>query len=302
MARTQTGWLALTIVAVTAVWTAPALAQGSADAQASALVNQASASANNIFSTVGEMLKGTRQSELMVEGSGKLPEDLQQQFNRIDPEVVDKLLQAGGMSCAAVGEAQKVLYFLAGHYAALGIPPRPSVTNAISQLDPTRGKCEEDAKAACKAKSDPNILIAFWTKTTRTAAVTGTEIGLAGPSMEKRARRICAPKSYTVSGNAGPMTATGTVCSLDKPFTVKAAGGGMQVQFSYTPTSDDGGRVTYSGGGAGAPMSGAGTYTVTETDKGGTIKQTHSGKVNIPMGGSATHTDTFTLTVRGPPC
>ncbi len=48
-------------------------------------------------------------------------------------------------------------------------------------------------------------------------------------------------------------------------------------------------------------MSGAGTYTVTLDSKGGAIKQTHTGKVNIPMGGSATHTHTLKLTPI-PPC
>ena len=107
-------------------------------------------------------------------------------------------------------------------------------------------------------------------------------------------------RSYTVSGNAGPMRVSGTACNLARPFTVSGGGGGMTVTFSYAPSSETGGKVSYTGGGPGAPMSGAGTYTVTLDGQGGTLKQTHTGKVNIPMGGAATHTDTLKLTPTGP--
>ena len=83
---------------------------------------------------------------------------------------------------------------------------------------------------------------------------------------------------------------------------MSGGGSGMTVTFPYAPSNESGGKVSYTGGGSGVTMSGAGSYTVTFNDKGGTIKQTHSGKVNIPMGGSATHTDTLTLTRMDKPC
>jgi hypothetical protein len=162
----------------------------------------------------------------------------------------------------------------------------------------TADKAEEAAKAECKAKSDPSILLNYWKST-----------GVAGNAaeLENRAKSICALQgggsshSYAIAGNAGPMKVSGTACDLAKPFTVSGGGGGMTVKFSYAPAGASGGKVSYTGGGPGAPMSGAGSYTVTLNGTGGTIKQTHTGKVNIPMGGSATHTDVLTLTPI-PPC
>lgn len=157
---------------------------------------------------------------------------------------------------------------------------------------------EEAARAACKAKSDPSILVNYWKTTGATAALA---------ELESRAKPICVTQgggnshSYTIAGNAGPMKVSGKACDLAKPFAVSGGGGGMTVKFSYAPAGASGGKVSYTGGGPGAPMSGAGTYTVTLDGKGGTLKQTHTGKVNIPMGGSATHTDVLKLTPI-PPC
>jgi hypothetical protein len=120
---------------------------------------------------------------------------------------------------------------------------------------------------------------------------------------ERLLGQICG-KSYRIAGNAGPMQVTGTACSLVKPFTVKGAGGGMEITFSYTPADAAHGTVSYTGGGTGSlamvRMAGKGTYSVTTDDKGGTLKQTHSGAVTNPGGGSATHTDTLKLTPAGP--
>ena len=97
---------------------------------------------------------------------------------------------------------------------------------------------------------------------------------------------------------------TGTACSLAKPFKLKGSGGGMWIEFSYTPSSEAGGAVSYTGGGTGSlamvHMAGKGTYTVKLDDKGGSLKQTHTGAVTNPGGGSATHTDTLKLTPTGP--
>ena len=157
---------------------------------------------------------------------------------------------------------------------------------------------EEAAKAACKAKSDPSILLNYW----KTARVAGT-----AAELENRAKAICvtvgggSSHSYQISGNAGPMKVSGTACSLMKPFTVKGGGGGMTIEFSYTPAGAGGGKVAYTGGGSGVRMAGAGSYTVTLDAKGGTLRQTHTGKVLIVGGGTATHTDILKLTPI-PPC
>jgi len=175
---------------------------------------------------------------------------------------------------------------------------------ALAQSAADKG--EEAATAACKAKSDPSILVNYW----KTAAGAAPAAPAALAELENRAKRICVTqgggtsRSYTISGNAGPMAVTGTACSLAKPFTVKGSGGGMVITFSYAPASEAGGAVSYTGGGTGGlaqvRMAGKGTYTVKLDDKGGTLTQTHSGAVTNPGGGSATHTDTLKLTPVGP--
>jgi hypothetical protein len=179
---------------------------------------------------------------------------------------------------------------------ALLLAAMPAAAMAQGAADPG----EAAATVECKAKSDPSILLNYW----KTA---GTRSSTAAAELENLAKRTCALQggggghSYKIAGNAGPMAVTGTACSLTKPFTVKGGGGGMVVTFSYAPAGETGGKVSYTGGGPGAPMAGAGTYSVTLGDKGGTLTQTHSGRVLIPGGGSATHTDKLNLTPI-PPC
>jgi hypothetical protein len=180
------------------------------------------------------------------------------------------------------------------------------IATVILLTVPTRqasaDKAEDAATAECKAKSDPSILVNYWRKVA--AAPPGPA---AAADMETRARTICVARggggshSYRIAGNAGPMKVSGTACDLAKPFTVSGAGGGMKVTFSYAPSGTSGGKVSYTGGGPGAPMAGAGTYAVTLDGAGGTIRQTHTGKVAIPFGGSATNTDVLKLSPI-PPC
>jgi hypothetical protein len=146
-------------------------------------------------------------------------------------------------------------------------------------------KGEEAATAECKAKSDPSIQVDYW-RTVTTAPASPAALA----DLESRANTVCvargggSSRSYQIAGNAGPMKVSGTACNLAKPFTVSGSGGGMTIIFTYAPSSGTGGKVSYTGGGPGAPMAGAGTYSVTLDEKGGTIKQTHTGKVTIPFG------------------
>ena len=173
--------------------------------------------------------------------------------------------------------------------------------SAVPMHQAAADKGEDAAIAECKAKSDPSILVNYW----KTAAAPANSAALA--ELEGKAKAIClargggSSRSYKIAGNAGPMKVSGTACDLTKPFTVSGSGGGMKVTFSYAPAGATGGKVSYTGGGPGAPMAGAGTYSVTLDGQGGTIKQTHTGKVTIPFGGSATNTDVLRLTAI-PPC
>ncbi len=176
---------------------------------------------------------------------------------------------------------------------------------AIAQQAGAADAAENAARAECKAKADPSILVNYW-KTAGTAPNNPA----ASAELENRAKLICVTQgggnshSYALSGNAGPMKVSGTACSLTKAFTAKGSGGGMWIEFSYSPSDEAGGNVSYTGGGTGSlaavRMAGKGTYTVKLNDKGGTLVQTHTGAVTNPGGGSATHTDTLTLTPTGP--
>ncbi len=193
---------------------------------------------------------------------------------------------------------------------AQGTNARAAAT--AQQAGAAADKGEEAAKAECKAKSDPSILVNYWKTAagvgSRAAAVPADPAALA--ELESRAKLICVAQgggnrsSYTITGNAGPMNVAGTACSLAKPFTVKGSGGGMWIEFSYSPGGEFGGSVSYTGGGTGSlasvRMAGKGTYTVKLDGKGGSLTQTHSGAVTNPGGGSATHTDNLKLTPTGP--
>ena len=145
-------------------------------------------------------------------------------------------------------------------------------------------KGEAAAIAECKAKSDPSILVNYW-KTAAPPAGAARGSGKPRQTYLRDARRRHS-RSYTITGNAGPMKVTGTACSLAKPFAVKGSGGGMCIAFSYAPAGEAGGAVSYTGGGTGSlamvRMAGKGTYTVTLDDKGGTLTETHTGAVTNP--------------------
>ena len=111
----------------------------------------------------------------------------------------------------------------------------PQAALAQSADARTADKGEEAAKAECKAKSDPSILVNYWKTAAgvRSPADAAPADPAALAELESRAKPICVTqgggnsRSYTITGNAGPMNVTGTACSLAKPFTVKGSGGSM---------------------------------------------------------------------------
>jgi hypothetical protein len=70
---------------------------------------------------------------------------------------------------------------------------------------------------------------------------------------------------YVASGGT-TVTFTGTIPDLAAPFTLAGTGPGFNVDFSFAPTSDRGGALTYTGSGGGVTLSGSGTYTITGDD------------------------------------
>ena len=76
------------------------------------------------------------------------------------------------------------------------------------------------------------------------------------------------PGGYTVSGTSGPVTFSGQICSLDKPFVINGTfANGSETQ-SFTPSSSTGGAVREQGNSGGCTQSGGGTYKITLDDAG----------------------------------
>lgn len=123
--------------------------------------------------------------------------------------------------------------------------------------------------------------------------------------LEARSKRGVAKASITLDTKRGAYIASGgskvsisgKIPDLAQPFTLSGVGDGFTVVFSYTPTNDRSGTVTYSGSGSGANMSGAGRYSISGEDPVLTLTQTHGGCVDI--GTCATNTDVITLTREG---
>src|SRR5512139_1717438 len=104
----------------------------------------------------------------------------------------------------------KLTKFLPIMMMALLLAPAAQAQQQAVAPDPR----EEAAKAECKAKSDPSILINYW-KTAGAAANNPAALADLG----NRAKAICvtigggSSHSYAISGNAGPMKVSGTACN-----------------------------------------------------------------------------------------
>lgn len=66
---------------------------------------------------------------------------------------------------------------------------------------------------------------------------------------------------YVASGGS-EVVFSGTVADLASPFTLEGAGEGFTVAFSFTPSDDASGSLSYSGAGGGANLTGTGTYQI----------------------------------------
>lgn len=107
---------------------------------------------------------------------------------------------------------------------------------------------------------------------------------------------INADGGYTAAGGGPGISVEGSIPDLAAPFTLKGAGDGFTINFSYTPSADGrSGAVTYEGGGSGFEMSGSGTYTVTGNE-GGPLKLVQTTDGCVKGYGCKTTTETMTLT------
>lgn len=112
------------------------------------------------------------------------------------------------------------------------------------------------------------------------------------------------PGAYDVTGSIPSVPSgtrfTGTICKVDKPFTVSTSGD-MVGTASFTPKSETGGTVTFTGKVGNAPlgMSGRGTYTIqAPKDVGtGTLVLQWKITIHIPVVGDQSRTGPATLTL-----
>lgn len=103
------------------------------------------------------------------------------------------------------------------------------------------------------------------------------------------------PAGYRASGGGNGLVVTGQVELVTEPFELDGTFPGGSATFTYTPTSDAAGTVSYRGGGSGAIVTGQGTYTLAGEPGGPlTLTQTTSGCADI--GGCRTQTEVITLT------
>jgi hypothetical protein len=106
------------------------------------------------------------------------------------------------------------------------------------------------------------------------------------------------PGGYTVSGTSGPVTFSGQICSLDKPFVINGKfANGSETQ-SFTPSSSTGGTVKEEGNSGGCSQVGSGTYKVSLNDEAsGTLEFTETVTASCPPF-SRTKTYTFSVSLK----
>ena len=153
-----------------------------------------------------------------------------------------------------------------------GAPTGGSVTATLtggSSLQPS-GKVRADAKYSYKApeEKDKAASIAFEARSKR-------GVGRASAEFDTKP-----PPAYRAAGGGGEFYGTGTICDLEKPFTI--SGSGVTIQFS--PSSANGGSYSYSGNMSGFAVWGGTSYTVSADENGGSMNGSGTGCVATPKG------------------
>jgi hypothetical protein len=104
-------------------------------------------------------------------------------------------------------------------------------------------------------------------------------------------------QQYTVSGTSGPVTFSGQICSLDKPFVINGTfGNGSETQ-TFTPGSSTNGTVQESGNSGGCTQSGGGTYKITLNEQGSGILEFTETVTGVCGSFSNTRTATFKVSL-----
>ena len=153
-----------------------------------------------------------------------------------------------------------------------GAPTGGSVSATLTggaSLQPS-GKVRADAKYRYKApeEKDKAASIAFEARSKR-------GVGRASAEFDTKP-----PPAYRAAGGGGEFYGTGTICDLEKPFTI--SGSGVTIKFS--PSSASGGSYSYSGNMSGFAVWGGTSYTVSADENGGSMNGSGTGCVATPKG------------------
>jgi len=170
-----------------------------------------------------------------------------------------------------------------------GAPAGGSVTATLSggsSIEPG-GKVRADATYTYKApeEKDKSASIAFEARSKR-------GVGKATAEFDTKAQT-----AYRVAGGADAFYGTGTICDLEKPFTISGSG----VTMTFTPSSAQGGSYSYQGSMSGFAVWGGTGYTVSADENGGSMTGSGTGCVRTPMGTRCKGgTEQYTLTPTDP--
>ena len=104
-------------------------------------------------------------------------------------------------------------------------------------------------------------------------------------------------RAYNIQGGAKAFSGSGKICDLSQSFSINGSG----VSMTFSPSSEQGGSYNYSGNMSGFGVYGSGTYTVSVTDRGGSLTGSGPGCVKTPIGTRcAGDTEKYTLTPAEP--
>ena len=167
--------------------------------------------------------------------------------------------------------------------AAVGGTVTATLSAGEAAVDPAGSKVPADATFTYTAPGEVD-------KTGSVSLEARSKRGVAKASIDLDTKQ----KSYIASGGT-EVIYSGTIPDLAQPFTINGAGQGFDVVYTYTPSSETAGAMSYEGSGSGITLKGSGTYTISGADPDPlSLTATAHGCVNV--GGCRDTTDVITLT------
>jgi len=105
-----------------------------------------------------------------------------------------------------------------------------------------------------------------------------------GEVADKMFGQICPRHSFRVAGGKADLQFDQPVCDITKPFTLNAKGKMAGIHMDLSPSGDSGGSFKIGGSAASLPWSGGGSYTLAQSDAGGSLTMNGNWTVKSPVG------------------